>query len=297
MKYLKLNKLKSLNLFSVIPYLLVIAYITIKIGSYIQFDNEQLNLFFNSTIIKYSIILYAIVRIFFIIRRLIMEYKKQSCNLDFYDKLTLSVKNALPNFSVKIQKTIAQEITMIYYSLFSYSFKPQKQKHDFTYHINNTSVSMYWVLILITLIEMGVLHLILNNYHLKIASIVLLFVNIYSTLFLLAHLNAMKKRFIMFSNNYLKINNGLFVSEIINYNEIDTILPFNDKIFENNKVLKIGLIGKLEPHNVIIKLKNEKVFTIFYGLEKRSNLIAFYVDNKLEFEQQLISKLTVSGSD
>ena len=101
----------------------------------------------------------------------------------------------------------------------------------------------------------------------------------------------------MFSNNYLKINNGLFVSEIINYNEIDTILPFNDKIFENNKVLKIGLIGKLEPHNVIIKLKNEKVFTIFYGLEKRSNLIAFYVDDKLEFEQQLISKLTVSGSD
>ncbi len=294
---MKLNKLKSFGVLGIIPYLLVTVYITIKIASYIQFDNEQLNFFFNSSIIKYSIILYAMVRIILIVRRVVLGFMLQKTNLDFYDKITLSLKKALPNFSVKIQKTIAQEITMIYYSLFSYSFKPQKQKHDFTYHINNTSVSMYWVFILITLIEMGVLHLILNNYHLKIASIALLFINIYSTLFLLAHLNAMKKRFIMFSDNYLKINNGLFVSEIINYNEIDTILSFNDKIFENNKVLKIGLIGKLEPHNVIIKLKTEKIFTIFYGLEKRSNLIAFYVDDKLGFEQQLISKLTVSESD
>jgi hypothetical protein len=234
------------------------------------------------------------VRIILVVRRVVLGFKLQKTTLDFYDKITLSLKNGLPNFSPKIQKTIAQEISMIYYSLFSYTFNPQKQKSDFTYHINNTSVSLYWVFILITLVEMGILHLILNNYHLKTISIILLFINMYSTLFLLAHLNAMKKRFIVFLENGLKINNGLFISEIINYDEIDTILPYNDKIFEFNKVLKIGLIGKLEPNNVIIKLKTEKNFTIIYGLEKKSNLITFYVDDLFGFEQQLKSQLIVT---
>jgi hypothetical protein len=283
--------------YKIVNYSLVILYFLVKIASYFDFKNDNLNSFFNSPWLKFTILFYVFFRLFFSVKRVVTEYKKQNYNLDFYDKITLSLKNGLPNFSAKIQKTIAQEISMIYYSLFSYSFNPQKQKNEFTYHINNTSVSLYWVFILITLVEMGILHLILNNYHLKTMSIILLFINVYSTLFLLAHLNAMKKRFIIFFENSLKINNGLFISEIINYNEIDAILPYNDKIFEFNKVLKIGLIGKLEPNNVIIKLKNEKKFTIIYGLQKKSDFIAFYVDDLLGFEQELTLRLAANKKD
>ncbi len=231
------------------------------------------------------------IKVFVIVTKCIKHYKINNTISDFYDKINLSIKAALPNFSSKIQLTISQEIATIYYSLFSYWYKPQKQYNEFTYHKNNSAISLYWVFMFIALIETSIVHFVLYKYNLQRLSIVLLFLNIYTSLILLAHINAMKKRFNYVCQTYLKINNGVFISQCILYKNIKKIEPFKEEHLKDKSILRVGLIGKLESQNITIHFNEKQTVKLFYGINKPVMAIALYVDDCVEFENQIAEKL------
>jgi hypothetical protein len=275
-----------------ISYTLIFLYFSFKLASFINFSDKRINRFFDNPLIHIIFLVYIAIRLLLLIKRISSSYQNQFNSLDFYDRITLSLQTAFPNFNEKFWSGIAQEISVVYYALFGFKKSKNEQKIGFTYHQNNSAVSLYWVFIFLTLIETGIVHLLLFNYNLQVISFVLLIINVYSILFFVGHINAMKKRFILLEDQGIKLNNGLFISEFIDYSNIAEIGRFNEKLLQDKSVLKIGLIGKLEPHNVFIKLHKETEIKIIYGIVKTVNSIAMYIDEVSKFETQINEKIT-----
>lgn len=281
------------------PVIIVVIYLFIKIASKIDFHNNVLNSFFSSKYIKYLLLLYFLYKILDLIIKIRREYIKQDYKIDFVDRMSFSIKSGFDGYNEKIKNTIVQEFRVIYYAFFSHKIKKRTTEYEFTYHKNNSALSLYWAFILLTLIETGVIHYLLYINNLHLLNGVLLFINIYTIVFILGHIRAMKIKPIVIDNQTLFLNNGIFISEKILIDSIESIYSVND-FPKNQDGLKIGLIGKLEPINTVIELKNDITFTLFYGIKRSSKKLAFYIDdykNLSNLINEKIIKKTITQND
>ncbi len=179
---------------------------------------------------------------------------------------------------------------MFYYAFFSGKVKKQNYQYEFTYHKDNTAVSLYWAFIILTLVETGIIHYLLFIYNFHWINGILLLVNLYTLVFFLGHIRAMKAKPIVLDNHSITLNNGLFISEKILIHEIEKIYAYSENI-KIQDALKIGLIGKLEPMNVVIEFKIEKSITLIYGIKRTAKNITFHVDDYLRFLEIVNSEM------
>jgi hypothetical protein len=98
----------------------------------------------------------------------------------------------------------------------------------------------------------------------------------------------MIKRPISIENNILNLYYGIMGEVIIDINEISSI-EISSKDVEFNK--EIRNFSFLDSHNIIIKLKKENTFSGVYGIKRKFNSLALYVDNAVEFKRQLENAL------
>ncbi len=279
----------SSGVLNIVSYFLLAIYLGFRIASKIHFKDENLNAFFDHPIVGYAILVFAAFRIILIVRKVILKFKLQDADHDFYDRIYLSIAAAFPNLSFKFHKSVSQEIAMIYYAFFAFETKKTNRNY-FSYYKNNSAVGLYFVFIFLTLIETGIVHFMLIRYGFYKVSIALFIFNIYSIIFLTAHLRAMKKRPIEIGISGFKLNNGLFMSQFIKYSSISEVTAFDESLMKDKSVLKIGLFGKIEPHNVLIKLKEDTDVVIFYGVKKTVKAIMLYVNDANEFTSELNEK-------
>ena len=55
--------------------------------------------------------------------------------------------------------------------------------------------------------------------------------------------------------------------------------------------MKFALLGKLEPHNIYLELKNDTQVNLPFGIIKKPKIILLYIDNVNDFIKQVTDKM------
>jgi len=74
-------------------------------------------------------------------------------------------------------------------------------------------------------------------------------------------------------------------------NSINSIQKFEGDYDKSNELVKFALLGKLEPHNVSIELKEIITVNLPFGITKEPKRILLYVDNVTDFLKTVTGKI------
>ncbi len=123
-----------------------------------------------------------------------------------------------------------------------------------------------------------------------ILSIVLLILNIYSVIFLIADMQAIRLNPVYVTDETIYISLGLMKRTEIDFNKIEEVIE--DKGQLEGKLSKDTIdfvardFGEAYPH-VILKMKEPVEVTFMLGIKKHYNQVAIKVDQSQEFKQML----------
>ena len=270
----------------------------LKIGNYfLPLESSFAQFFFANTYIKIAILAYVLFKIGSLIYVLITEFYQEIAKENeprdyFFIIQKIFQKTYAPN--ITYANFIAHEFAVLAYGLFLWK-KPKVDDNHFSYTQTSGNVIMYSFLVLIAIIETACVHLMLYHFHLFVPSLILLFLNLYTGLYLIAHLKAMTMRPIFLDKDTLLLKNGLFANAKIDLKNIAFIENTEREIdFERNtKVFKMALLKKLEPHNMKVLLRKDSQIDLFYGIKKTVSEIYFYVDNP----KFLLEKIKIAEDD
>ena len=80
----------------------------------------------------------------------------------------------------------------------------------------------------------------------------------------------------------------------IDLSNIDTIEISSKDIELNKETRKLSFLGELESHNMVIRLKEENTLIGLYGIKRKYKNLAFHIDKKVEFKNQINNALQQS---
>ena len=241
-----------------------------------------------SLVKTYAIPVIELVIVYLIItksRKIIKNYKLQNNgNLDFYEAMSLAVKEVVPT---KAASVLTTEIAVIYYCFISWR-KRILQENEFSYHNKSTSVSVILGFILVILIETFTLHHLLSKWSIIVAWI-LTFLSIYTCLQMVALLKSLSKRpiFIDEKNQQVILRYGIFSEAIIPFSNIKNVRLFEKDISEDKTVTVFSPLGRLEGVNMLIEIHQKSNFNGFYGFKKKYTSLVFFVDEKHQFVKKV----------
>ncbi|MGM9965905.1 beta-carotene 15,15'-monooxygenase [Rummeliibacillus sp. TYF005] len=192
--------------------------------------------------------------------------------------------------SYKLVHIICSEGLMIYYSLFSWRKKPSD---GLTIYKNSSYIAFQIMIIHAIFIETIGIHWWLHDKSI-ILSILLLIFNVYSVLFFIGDLQAMRLNPITFSEKTLFISSGLMKRIEIPYDLISDIIIDKDSLMKKSSRDTLEFVlqdfEKVYP-NIRITLK-EPINAIFYlGIQKKYSAVSIRVDELDKFIYELSSKL------
>ena len=226
-------------------------------------------------IVELSILLFVI----FNIREALKKYKeKKTDSIDFFTTLKSTCYEILPK-SVVIP--VVTEIAVFYYG-FIYWKKRKLNENEFSYHKNSGTVALLIAIIFIVAIETIVLHILLQKWNITVAWI-LTILSIYLGFQLFGFLKSMSKRPFLIQNGKLFLRYGIMNETTIDLNNIESIEISSKDIEPDTKTKRLSILGSLESHNMIIKLKTENDLIGLYGIKRKFENLAFYVDDKNSF--------------
>jgi len=264
---------------TVVPVMII----GLVIGSYFlpQESQTYLVLFKNWALplIEISILIYIFVKVSTAIR---LYGTLKGSTPDFLDALKNTCKEILPK---SIVMPLVTEIAVFYYG-FIYWKKRKLKANEFTYHKESGTIALLAVIILIITVETVVLHIFLSKWS-NITAWILTALSIYSGVQLFGFLRSMLKRPILIENGKLFLRYGIMNETIIDLKKIESIKVSSKDIELNKETRKLSILGELESHNILICLKEENILTGLYGIKKKYKNLAFYVDKKIEFVNQI----------
>ena len=227
-------------------------------------------------IVEISILFYILYKV----RGAIQTFKlKKLGSLDFYTTLKNTCSELLPKALVV---PFVTEISVIYYG-FLYWKKRTIKENEFTYHKDSGTITLFIAIIFIIGIETLVLHHLLAKWS-TVAAWILTILSIYSGIQFLGFLKSMIKRPISIENNTLFLRYGIMNETAICLSTINSVEISSKEIEFNDETRRLSILGELEGHNVIIRLKKENTLTGLYGTRRTYKNIALYVDKKVEFK-------------
>lgn len=257
------------------------------IGSYFLPEESQDYLNFFKTwvlpIVEISVLSFVI----FNVRKGIKLYKSNKTEaFDFFTTLKKTCYDILPKGVVI---PIVTEIAVFYYG-FIYWKKRELKANEFTYHKESGTVALLGALIFIIAIETIVLHILLSQWS-TIAAWILTLLSIYSGIQIFGFLKSMSKRPLSIENERLYLRYGIMKETIIDLKDIDSVEISSKDIELNKENSKLSLLGELESHNIIIRLKKENELAGLYGTRRKYKNLALYVDDKTEFVRSIYNAL------
>jgi len=181
-----------------------------------------------------------------------------------------------------IIKAICTEILMFYYAFGSWGKQLTERDNTFTIHKNSSLIALYMMAIHSILLETIAVHWWLHS-KFPIVSIVLLILNIYSVIFLLGNMQAIRLNPIHISDGKLYFSFGLLKRMKVNIEDIAEVI--DDPVLLQQKLPKntIDFIARdledVSPH-MIVKLKRPVKATFLMGIEKEYTSVALRVDEE-----------------
>ncbi len=178
---------------------------------------------------------------------------------------------------------ICSDLLVLYYGVASWK---RQERLGFTLHKNSSYIAFQLMIIHGIAIETIGIHWWLHEKSM-ILSIVLLILNIYSVIFLIADMQAIRLNPVYVTDD---ISLGLMKRTEIDFNKIEEVIE--DKGQLEGKLSKDTIdfvardFGEAYPH-VILKMKEPVEVTFMLGIKKHYNQVAIKVDQSQEFKQML----------
>lgn len=274
-----------------IPKITVLSFIILGVitASIVLPENQRFHFNLITSILIPVVELVVLSTISWYTYQAVREIKRSSGkNYDFYQVLQESAIKVIDY--PKIARIISSEVAMIYYAFFAWKNSPAR-KNEFTYHKKSGIIALLSTIIFLSLVEVFVVHLLVARWDNTVAWI-LSVLSFYGALMLFAHSKAMLRRPHVLKNNQIEFKNGLFGTSSVSYSKVREIQFSSEMVNDKDlKVHKLALLGELEPHNLIIHLKNEAKVDIAYGISKSFNTILLQVDDKERFKAMIESKI------
>lgn len=217
----------------------------------------------------------------------VKTYKsKKYLSFDFFNTLKKTCYEILPKIAVI---PVATEIAVIYYGFIHWK-KIKLKENEFSYHKSSGTIPLLIVIIFIIGIETIVLHILIAKWS-TIAAWILSCLSIYSVIQLFGFLKSMLKRPVSIENDTLYLRYGIMNESAINIKVIDSIELFTKDIELDKTTRKLSSLGNLEGHNILIRLKEEQILVGLYGIKKKFKVLVLYIDDKINFINQLENRI------
>ncbi len=256
----------------------------VLIATYIVPEENQyyLNLFktWILPLMELSIIAYVL----FHLRKTFKKFQKERKNtLDFYSTLQKTCAEILPKYAVI---PVITEISVFYYGFICWKKRPL-QSNEFTYHKNSGTLSLLVAIIMIIAIESVSVHVLIAKWNDTFAWIFTA-LSIYSGIQLFGFLKSILYLPIYIEDDTLFLRYGIMSESEIPIQLIESVEITSKEIEPNSDIRRFSFLGSLEPHNLIIRLKEENRLTGLYGFQRKYRNIALHVDNPASFKEQLL---------
>lgn len=215
--------------------------------------------------------LYAVVRVVIRVARSVDILLASSVELS--DKLG-------KNF---IARVIASELAMLIYLVDMSPLNPTNEC-SFSSHTRSGFRGLLGGLLFVGLLETMVVHIVVHLFSPTIAWVLTLS-SLFGCLMVVSHMRAIPRRLHCISDDTLTLKNGLFGTAEIRLYKIESV----DRVegFNDNETPRFAMLGKLDPVNVKIVLKNPQTYEANHGIKRTVSSLLFQVDHPSEFVETL----------
>lgn len=222
-------------------------------------------------------------------RKIIKKIKESNDDsLDFFDAIQQVCNEVLP---LGLGNVFAVEISVIYYGLLNWRRKELK-KNEYSYHKDGMATSVILGFLLVVVVEMFVTHAMLKNGNIT-ASFILAILSAYTALQVIAVLRSLAKRpvYIDVEKKQLLLKFGILANAVIPFDQINEVELTTKELPEKTSIKYFSPLGSSGGHNLVLHFKEQIKFNSFYGISKKANSLAVFVDQKNEFKQNLIQHI------
>lgn len=226
-----------------------------------------------------SLVIYKVIR-------LKTAYKKQNKSGDFYTTLKQAIEEVLPK---KLAPVLATEVSVIYYGFLKWKSRELKE-NEFTYHKGSGLVSITAGFTLVILIETVALHSVIVGWNVIVGWIIT-FLSAYTALqfYALAKSVIFRRHFIDLEEEKVHLKFGNFTDLEIPLHLIERVEVSSKDLPEDKSITYFSPLGMLGGHNMILHLKEELQFVGIYGIKRKANALAVYIDDKGKFREVIES--------
>ena len=196
-----------------------------------------------------------------------------------------------------IVKVLLAEMLVCYYAFASWRKKPAIGANDFTLHHNSSFTAFRVMLIHALVLETIAIHWMLYEKYFLLAMI-LLVVDVYTVIFFLADMQAVRLNPLKVTNEGLYISFGIMKRIEMKWSDIEEIIEDNEMLQKKRSKDTINFIARdfeVTHPTVILKLKSPVEATLLMGLSRRYEKVAIKVDNPAPFKGVLRDKLHIGA--
>ncbi|PFQ78756.1 beta-carotene 15,15'-monooxygenase [Priestia megaterium] len=188
---------------------------------------------------------------------------------------------------------LCSEMLMFYYAFGTWKKKPSDEANTFTLYKRSSFVTFQIMIIHAIVIETLGLHWLLHNTSL-ILSVVLLILNIYSIVFFLGDIQALRLNPLRVEDDRIYISFGLAKRMEISFKEIEKIVEETHILEQKIPNTTIEFIArdfeKVYP-DLVLTLKSPIEATLFMGIKKKYQRVAIRVDDPHAFKKIVKERL------
>ncbi|SHM28726.1 hypothetical protein [Flavobacterium chilense] len=225
-------------------------------------------------------LVFLVWKVFLFIQNFRKEVKqKDTIEHDEYAIISNSLKKSVP--FKKLGKIISFEVCSFYYCFIKW--KGNKKTNDsFSGYRESGVTAVYIGLMLVSVVEAVGVHMLLISWNTTVAILFLLF-HTYLLINLTGHLKAIFFRTHLVLSQKVIIRYGLFDTLEIPLDSISLLKKFEGDYEKSHDLVKFALLGRLEPHNISIELKESRSISLPFGITKKPKRILLYIDNINDF--------------
>ncbi|MFJ8236956.1 beta-carotene 15,15'-monooxygenase [Ureibacillus sp. NPDC094379] len=187
---------------------------------------------------------------------------------------------------------ICSEMLMFYYAFVSWRKKTIQSDKTITLHKNSSYISFQVMLIHAIVVETLGIHWFLNE-RTPILSIILLLLNIYTVIFLLADIQAVRLNPLQFDEKRVFVSLGLLKRIDFYWSEVEEVVLDQQILKQKHSKGTLDFVARdfeeVFP-NVILKFKEPKEATLLMGIKKTYKQVAIRLDNLQKFKEILEQK-------
>lgn len=177
-------------------------------------------------------------------------------------------------------RLFTMEWLVVYYGLFSYRQKAPSHAGVFSLYKKSSAIALHIMLLHALVIETVAIHWFLHSYS-PIVSIVLLILNIYGLIYILADIQITRLSPLEVKDGQLVVSQGLLKHAILSLDSIDAIRPFL-KTEQAEESIVYKDFEEREP-NVLITFKHPVSMNLAFGRKKQVTSLAIAVDEPQQF--------------